>query len=184
MSEYNRQFYTDRIQTPTPGHQPIYTQVPFNWITNLSTQVAPRNLKDPGVASPVLIGVASKSGAIVESLCAVSLGSVSGGISNPYSGGGTGSVTVPASFGTASSPILLRIYTRREPDDEIYFISAVDLFAASAAPGRISIRYGYPILPQSESAWRLEPGQEVYVALSQPMPAPGLNLVLFGGHYS
>ena len=182
MSEYNRQYYTDRIQTPTPGHQPIYMQVPFNWIANLSTQVAPRNLKDPGVASPVLIGVASKSGAVIESFTATSLGSAPG-ISNPYGSGG-GTISVPAPFGTASSPVVVRIYTRREPDDEIYFIHRFDLFAETRLPGLAYGKFGYPILPQPELAWRLEPGQEVYVALSQPMPAPGLNLVLFGGHYS
>ena len=183
MSEYNRQFYTDRIQTPTPGHQPIYTQVPFNWIANLSTQVAPRNLKAPGVASPLLIGVASKSGAIIEAFWAASLGSVSGGISNPYGGGGA-TTTVPEPFGTGPNPLFVRLYTRREPDDEIYFLAAINLTAATAAPGLAAGRFGHCILPQPEIAWRLEPGQEVYVALSQPMPGPGLNLVLFGGHYS
>lgn len=185
MSEYNRQFYTDRIQTPTPGHQPIYMQVPFNWVANLSTQVAPRDLKAPGTASPLLIGVASKSGAVIESFTAVSLGSVPGiGIGNPYSGGGAGTTSTPAPFGTAISPVQVRFYTRREPDDEIYFIHRFDLFAEAKAPGLAYGRFGYPILPQPELAWRLEPGQEVYVALSQPMPAPGLNFFLFGGHYS
>ena len=182
MSEYNRQFYTDRIQTPTPGHQPIYTQVPFNWIANLSTQVAPRNLKDPGVASPVLIGVASKSGAVIESFFASSLGSVPG-IGNPYGGGGA-TTSEPTPFGTSADPIYVRIYTRREPDDEIYFITRINLFLASTVPGIAAGRYGHSILPNPESAWRLEPGQEVYVALSRPVTAPGLNFFFLGGHYS
>ena len=182
MSEYNRQYYTDRIQTPTPGHQPIYMQVPFNWMTNLSTQVAPRNLKNPGVASPLLIGVASKSGSVIESFWAASLG-VAPGIGNPYGGGG-GSTSTPAPFGTADSPIDVRVYTRREPDDEIHFVNRISLFFSTVAPGLASGRYGHGILPQPEVAWRLEPGQEVYVALSQPMAAPGLNFFLFGGHYS
>ena len=182
MSEYNRQFYTDRIQTPTPGHQPIYMQVPFNWMTNLSTQVAPRDLKAPGVASPLLIGVASKSGAVIESFWASSLGTVPG-IGNPYGGGG-GTVAVPAPFGTTASPVDVRVYTRREPDDEIYFVNRLNLPSFTQSPGLAFGRYGHIILPQPEVVWRLEPGQEVYVALSQPMPAPGLNFFFFGGHYS
>ena len=180
MPEYNRQFYTDRIQTPTPGHQPIYIQVPLNWMTNLSTQVAPRNLKAPGVATPLLIGVASKSGAIIESFFASSLGTAPG-VGSPYGGGGT---STPAPYGTSANPLEVRVYTRREPDDEIYFYTAINLLSASASTAFAAGRWGQPILPQPEIAWRLEPGQEVYVALNQPFAAPGLNFFLFGGHYS
>lgn len=182
MTEYNRKYYTDRIQTPTPGHQPIYGQVPFNWITNLETQVAPRNLKAPGVASPLLIGVASKSGAIIESYWAGSLASrvVSGG--GGYGGGSTS--TLDYGYGTADDPTEIHIYTRREPDDAVYWLFSVNLFTASFGSRYANGRMGFPILPQPEIAWRLEPAQEIYVALSKPIAAPGINMLIHGMHYS
>ena len=180
MTEYNRKYYTDRIQTPTPGHQPIYGQVPFNWLTNLDTQVAPFNLKDPGVASPLLIGVASKSGAIIESYWVGSLANRS-----PGSGGYGGSPgTLDYGYGTAADPTLIHIYTRREPDDFIYYLFSINLFTASSGTRYASGRMGFPILPQPELAWRLEPSQEIYVALSRPVAAPGLNMLIHGMHYS
>lgn len=178
MTEYNRKYYTDRIQTPTPGHQPIYGQVPLNWIANLSTQVAPRNLKDPGVASPLLIGVASKSGAVIESYWVGSLASRSA------SGGYGGTSAVDYGYGTAADPAEIRIYTRREPDDAVYYLFSINLFTTSAGGRYATGRMGFPILPQPEFAWRLEPGQEIYVALSRPIAAPGINMLIHGMHYS
>jgi hypothetical protein len=183
MTEYNRKYYSDRIQTPTPGHQPIYGQVPFNWITNLEKQVAPRNLKDPGTASPLLIGVASKSGAIIESYWVGSLAerTTSGG--GGYGGGGANS-SVDYGYGTEADPTYIHIYTRREPDDAVYFLFSINLFAASFGTRYATGRMGFPILPQPEQAWRLEPGQEIYVALSKPVAAPGMNMIILGMHYS
>jgi hypothetical protein len=182
MTEYNRKYYSDRIQTPTPGHQPIYGQVPFNWIANLEKQVAPRNLKDPGVASPLLIGVASKSGAIIESYWIASLAERTANSGGGYNEGPNSNVDY--GFGTETDPVYMNVYTRREPDDAIYFVVGLNLFSASGG-GRYNIgRLGFPILPQPETAWRLEPGQEIYVALSRPIAAPGLNAMILGMHYS
>lgn len=192
MTEYNRQNYTDRIQTPTPGHQPIYIQVPLNWIANLDTQVAPRSLRDPGVASPLLIGTASKSGAIIESFWVTGINpTTTGGGGGGSGGGGTTPTITGWGFGTAADPLLIHIYTRRQPDEIVYFLSSINVLgsalaviAAGAAGQFGGGRYGFPILPNPEVAWRLEPGQEVFVALSKPIPAPGLNFFMFGGHYS
>ena len=157
MNTYNRAYYGDRVMTPTPGHQPIYTQVPLNWSANLTTQVAPRDLKTPGVASPLLVGVASRSGAILES----------------YNLAFVGAAGAPGSF--------LHLYTRREPDSEISYMTRIDLNSGGAQ--HISGRFPFLILPAPEQAWRLEPSQEVYVALSVAIPA-GLNVFFLGGHYS
>jgi hypothetical protein len=184
MAGYDSQYYANRIQTPTPGHQPIYGQVPFNWITTLVTEVAPRNLSDPGVATPILIGVASKSGAIIESHWVASMaGSTTTG-GGGYNSGGT--TTTDYGYGTAADPTFIHVYTRREPDDKIFYLFSINLFTGS---GQGQSRYsagkmGFQILPDPQVAWRLEPGQEVYVALSRPVAAPGMNILIHGMHYS
>jgi hypothetical protein len=178
MTEYNRKYYSDRIQTPTPGHQPIYGQVPFNWIANLKDQVAPLDLRNPGTASPLLIGVASKSGAIIENWWSASLGKTTTG------GGYGGGSTTDWGVGTAADPTYVHIYTRREPDDAIYYIVSQALNSPVYDGRYAGGRLGFPILPNPEIAWRLEPGQEIYVALSRPVPAGGINFMLHGMHYS
>lgn len=180
MTEYNRTQYTDRIQTPTPGHQPIYMQVPLNWIANLTTQVTPRDLIDPGVASPLLVGVASRSGAILETLYTTGVGreTISGG---GGSGGGS-STSIDWGVGNLSDPTYLNLYTRREPDERIYWVNRIPL---PTIENRASLsRFGFPILPQPEVAWRLEPMQEIYIGLSRAVPNPGVNVFILGGHYS
>ena len=197
MTEYNRQdaYRTDRIQTPTPGHQPIYIQVPLNWLANLDTQVAPRSLRDPGVASPLLIGTASKSGAVLESFWIAGINPITtGGGGGGSGGGGTTSTITGWGFGTAADPLLIHMYTRRVPDEIIYFLFSINVFAVTAfgnngigtgIPGQSGGgRVGFSILPNPEQAWRLEPGQELFVALNKPVPSPGLNILFHGGHYS
>ena len=186
MPVFDQQYYADRVQTPTPGHQPIYPQVPLNWITHLTTQVSPRNLRAPGAASPVLLGAASRSGAILESIFVASIEATSPTGGGGYGGGGLSS-TADWGFGTSADPLILNIYTRREPDEDLSFFIAYDLFSAAQSGGGsyyARARFTIDILPQPEVAWRLEPSQEVYVALNKPMREPGLNVFVFGGHYS
>lgn len=182
MPDYNTPGYSDRIQTPTPGHQPIYGQVPLNPVVNLTTQVAPPDLLNPATTpQPVLIATASKSGAILESMLVVSVAPVLAG--GGYGGGGT---TLDWGLGTAADPVFLYFYTRREQDPNVYFLARLNLFQLSAADRGQSFtaRFGFLILPKDETAWRLEPSQEVYVALSKPVRAPGVNVFLHGMHYS
>lgn len=167
--------------TANPSTQPIYPNNPLVWHTRLTTQV---NGFDPmantTVNPPVLLGRASESGALLEHLSTFSTY-----VAPPVGGGGSGG-NPPADgdfgTGTVSAPVALRFYSRRKGTTELMAILELVLNPATRFN---AFRWAFfPIIPDPQVGLRLAAGEELYVALSKPVAAPGLVVSVRGGHYS
>ena len=176
---------TDGIRSAAPNTQPIYPRTPLTWVarlTNQATALDPQTTGTPPLVPPVYLGTASDSGALLEHVAVMSVkwdpgsgGGVSGG------GGGGGSwnpADGPVGLRASADPQRLRFYTRKQGGE---LLMAIEFSLNPDNPFQSLPWGGMPILPQGQAAWRLEPGEELYVGLRYP--APGINLFVRGGHY-
>lgn len=156
-----------------PNTQPIYPCKPLFWTSNLTTQVpgyTPQAVS--GLTPPVLLGTASPSGAMIHSVSAFSLYTPPGGVVDPALGAN--------GLGPAGGAIELIFYMRKL-GEELTTINAFNLLADNRLH---SSRWGiYPIMPDPQAALILPGEAELYVGLGKPVPAPGLNVFVHGGHY-
>ena len=172
--------YSQYISIPKPNTQPIYPRVPLDWRCKLSTEVcSPNVLATPAIA-PVFLGQASESGCMVEAVNIVSL------IRNPIvsvGSGGTGSAGPAGQFGLGdgTEPVMVLFYTKRFGDETFWHEGGWSLLHST--PGNL-FRMAYPILPSPQTGYRLAPYEEMYVALTKAVAAPGLMVFARGGQYS
>ena len=101
---------------------------------------------------------------------------------NVGSGGG-GSYGAGGQFGVGNTADTVKIlfYTKRFGDETFWHEGAWGL---SYDRDNTVFRTSYPILPSPQSGWRLAPYEEMYVALSMAVAAPGLMVFARGGQYS
>lgn len=67
--------------------QPIFPAVPLNWKANLKTQMTPREI---GSQTPVTLGTAGKSGALIHTIFVLSLGTNTATVVRLYHSDGFG----------------------------------------------------------------------------------------------
>lgn len=166
-----------------PNRQPIYPVENIQWVATLSTQVTGKNPSDqsvnPTLITPVLLGKASKSGAILYGVTAMALNNYT---APPGGGsGGGGSYAGIWGLGTTLDPVRLYFFTKKFGDTRFNMKGFLPL---NAELEQQTYRWPYPILPAGQTAWLLEPEEELYVSVSKAIPTPGINVFIDGGHYS
>jgi hypothetical protein len=172
---------TDGIKSAAPNTQPIYPRTPLAWKAKLTTQATGYSPSaDPLLVPPVLLGVASDSGALLEHVSIVSTYIPPGAGGGSAGGGGVADpADGPLGLRTLGDEQSLRFYTRRFGDSDLLFEIEVNL--SHSARWQVIRWGGFPILPDPQAAWRLAPGEELYVGLR--VPAPGLIVTVRGGQY-
>jgi hypothetical protein len=134
------------------------------------------------VNPPVLIGRASESGALLEHISTNSAYTAPAAGSGGSGGGGGTAADGPFGTGTVGDPLALRFYSRRKGTTEL--VSILEL-ALNPATRFNAFRWSFfPLIPDPQVGLRLGAGEELYVALSKAVPAPGINISIRGGHYS
>jgi hypothetical protein len=96
------------------------------------------------------------------------------------SGGGGANPDGPLGLRTSGDEQWVYLYTKKFGSDDIFWIAE---FMLNPALRFQFYRWGFPILPSPQGAWRLEPGESFYVGLKYAAPAPGLLISVMGGHY-
>ena len=163
-----------------PNTQPIYPNNPLVWHTLLTTQVNGYNpMAQTTVNPPVLLGRASESGALIEHVSSFSMY-----VSPPPAAGGSAGIPDPNGaygFGLASNTFA-QFYSRRQGTTEL--VPIIEIPFVHTQRFQVS-RWGpFPIIPDPQVGLRLGAGEELYVALSKAVPAPGVWISVRGGHYS
>lgn len=172
--------YSQYIAVPKPNTQPIYPRVPLDWRCKLSTEVCSPNVLATPTISPVFLGQASESGCMIEAFNITSLIRNSVETSGSGSGGSVGTGG-PFGLGDGTNPVLLHFYTKRFGDETFWYEAS---FSLNFSTPQTAFRTGYPILPNPQTGWRLAPFEEMYLALSRAVSAPGLMAFARGGQYS
>ncbi len=172
--------YSQYISVPKPNTQPIYPRVPIDWRCRLSTEVCSPNVSATPAIAPVFLGQASESGCMIEAFNIISL------VRNPVGttgSGGSGSAGAGGLYGlgNGSDPVVINFYTKRFGDETLWFEGSYPLNYHIV---NTLFRTLYPILPDPQTGWRLAPYEEMYVALSKAVAAPGLMVFARGGQYS
>ena len=172
--------YSQYISIPKPNTQPIYMRVPLDWRCRLSTEVCSPNVPATPAIAPVFLGQASESGCMIEAFNITSL--IRNPVGTPGSGGGgIAGAGGQYGLGDAANPVVLHFYTKRFGDETFWYEAS---FPMNPNNWQTAFRTGYPILPNPQSGWRLAPYEEMYLALSRAVAAPGLMAFARGGQYS
>lgn len=171
--------YSQYISVPKPNTQPVYMKVPLDWRCRLSTEVCSPNVSATPAIAPVFLGQASESGCMIEAISIMSL------IRNPAGtggsgGGGSAGIGGLYGLGDGTDPVILQFYTKRFGDETFWFEAQCPLNPSF----NTLVRTGCPILPSPQTGWRLAPYEEMYLALSKAVAAPGLMAFARGGQYS
>lgn len=156
-----------------PNKQPIFIEKNIVWIKTMTNQVAPFHTGSTLVgASPIRLGQASDSGAMLMSMAVSANWEAPGGVADPVQG--------LYGLRTIADPQTVRFYVQPDGEVDLYFLYEVPL---SPDARHQVFRFGQPILPDPQGAWPLAPNMTLYAALKHEAPAPGFNLSIFGGHY-
>jgi hypothetical protein len=148
------------LSVPNPNTTPIYPRVPLTWVATLTTQVTPLSFI-PNSIQPVQLGVASESGALLEAASFISM------VPFQEEDGGSGSDPLPDGpygLGTNDDPLYTRWYSRRFGETEFKFVFERELNWNSRTDQG---RFEFDILPSPQTAWRLEPYEELWLCLPQ-----------------